>query len=128
MLRRTRDEGVEVSLELGLRLPGRCEQEVEGDVGEAGVARGRESRPSLTAAMRAAESLQCRIGEGLDADREPVHARVAKRREARALRRTRIHLERDLDTVLEAGTASRTASTTRAIESARSRDGVPPPK
>ncbi len=91
------DQVGEIAVELGERLVRECEDQIEGDVVEAGRSRRPERLASDRGAMRSAEALELRVLEGLDADREAVDAHRAEARQPIPFDRARIQLEGRLD-------------------------------
>ena len=77
------------------RLPGQAVHEVEVDVVEV-LLRDPDRAPRLVRVVDAAQRLEVRIVEALDADGQPVDPRGTEVAELLRLERARIRLQRDL--------------------------------
>ena len=91
------DQLREIEVELRERLVRQREDQIEGEIVEAGRSRRMQRLASDRSAMGSAEALQLCILEGLDADREAIDARRTEARQAIPLDRARIQLEGHLD-------------------------------
>ena len=97
MLRRDREQLVEVGFELREPLVG-CRED---QVARQGLESGRTSRlqreTRFVGAVGAPEAFQRRVVEALDSERQAVHARLSETGQPLAFHAARVHLECDLD-------------------------------
>ncbi len=87
-------ERVEITVERCQRLVGQREDQVEGQIVEAGGACGLQRLACDASAMCPAESFQLIVLEGLDPDREAIDSGGAKAGQSRELEGARVELQR----------------------------------
>lgn len=96
MLGAKREQRVDVAVERRATLVREREDQIEGDIFEAGATRRAERVMNDRCAMRSSQALQSVVLEGLNTDRQTVDARFTKPGKPRELDRARVQLDRGL--------------------------------